>query len=81
MNTNIHHSMPCAVFGHNYFKPNQLNFPSVIECRCCGHSTTEAQLIISERYSTKNEDFQLLMRKLFSLQRRFKPQKFYVNHL
>lgn len=76
MKTSLHQSMPCAVFGHNYFKPNQLNFPDVIECRCCGQTTTEEQLITSESHSTKNEDFQLLMRKLFSLQRKFKPKRF-----
>jgi hypothetical protein len=81
MKTNLPHSMPCAIFGHNYFKPNQLNFPNVIECRCCGHTTTEEQLIISESQATKNDDFQLLMRKLFSLQRKFKPHRFSLHHI
>lgn len=81
MNANLHHSMPCAVFGHNYFKPNQLNFPNVIECRCCGLNTTVEQLLISENQSTKNEDFQLLMRKLFSLQRKYKPQRFSLSRI
>lgn len=80
MKANLTHSLPCAVFGHNYFKANQLNFPFNIECRCCGHTTTDEELIISGSQSSKIDYFQLLIRKLFCLQIKCKTHKFSLHH-
>lgn len=76
MNANLHNSMPCAVFGHNYFKPKDNNFNNIIECRCCGYSATQEQLLAVDLHYSKKKDFDILMRKLFSLQRKFKPRAF-----